>query len=222
MIGPPWLAAIFGALVFIGAMVALVRLVVAWRTRRATDREIDIHNTLMGVSMAGMLIPSLRIVTSGPSTTSWLIVWILTTIWFAVSVIRNTGPNDVRQQLARHHFAHLVMSGAMVYMLAVTGSAAAGPLSGGDMSGMGSGGLAFPTLDYAFVIFMVGYAVLVIDRLPQVAVVSSARTIEDSRLAASPVPVPVPVRVPVAPRLAEVTNIVMAIAMGYMLTMMFV
>jgi hypothetical protein len=30
------------------------------------------------------------------------------------------------------------------------------------------------------------------------------------------------VRVPVAPRLAEVTNIVMAIAMGYMLTMMFV
>ncbi|MDQ1544125.1 MAG: hypothetical protein QOK08_1763, partial [Actinomycetota bacterium] len=110
------------------------------------------------------------------------------------------------------------MSGAMVYMLAVTGSAAAGPLSGGDMSGMGSGGLAFPTLDYAFVIFMVGYAVLVIDRLPRVAVVSNARTIEDSRLAASPVPV----RVPVAPRLAEVTNIVMAIAMGYMLTMMFV
>jgi hypothetical protein len=153
-----------------------------------------------------------------------LIVWILTTIWFAVSVIRNTGPNDVRQRLARHHFAHLVMSGAMVYMLAVTGSAAGGPLSGGDMSGMESGGLAFPTLDYAFVIFMVGYAVLVIDRLPRVAIVGNARTIEDSRVAASPVPVPVPVpvRVPVAPRLAEVTNIVMAIAMGYMLTMMFV
>ena len=220
MIGPPWLAAIFGALVFVGAMVALVRVVVAWRTRRATDREIDIHNVLMGVSMAGMLIPSLRIVTVGPSTTSWLIVWILTTIWFAVSVIRNTGPNDTRQKLARHHVAHLVMSGAMVYMLAVTGSASGGPVSGHDMSGMGSGGLAFPTLDYAFVIFMVGYAVLVIDRLPQVAVASSARTVEDSRLAASPVPVRVPV--PVAPRLAEVTNIVMAIAMGYMLTMMFV
>ena len=222
MIGPPWLAAIFGALVFVGAMVALVRVVVAWRTRRATDREIDIHNVLMGVSMAGMLIPSLRIVTVGPSTTSWLIVWILTTIWFAVSVIRNTGPNDARQQLARHHVAHLVMSGAMVYMLAVTGSASGGPVSGHDMSGMGSGGLAFPTLDYAFVIFMVGYAVLVIDRLPQVAVASSARTVEDSRLPASPVPVRVPVPVPVAPRLAEVTNIVMAIAMGYMLTMMFV
>jgi hypothetical protein len=112
------------------------------------------------------------------------------------------------------------MSGAMVYMLAVMGSATDGPNSGHDMSGMGSGGLAFPTLDYAFVIFMVGYAVLVIDRLPQVAVVSSrnARTVEDSRLAASPVPV----RLPVAPRLAEMTNIVMAIAMGYMLTMMFV
>jgi len=222
MIGPPWLAAIFGALVFVGAMVALVRVVLAWRTRRATDREIDIHNVLMGVSMAGMLIPSLRIVTVGPSTTSWLIVWILTTIWFAVSVIRNTGPNDTRQQLARHHVAHLVMSGAMVYMFAVVGSAAGGPVSGHDMSGMGSGGLGFPTLDYAFVIFMVGYAVLVIDRLPQVAVVSSARTVEDSQLAASPVPAPMPVRVPVAPRLAEVTNIVMAIAMGYMLTMMFV
>jgi hypothetical protein len=220
MIGPPWLAAIFGALVFVGAMVALVRVIVAWRTRGATDREIDIHNVLMGVSMAGMLIPSLRIVTVGPSTTSWLIVWILTTIWFAVSVIRNTGPNDARQQLARHHVAHLVMSGAMVYMLAVMGSATAGPMSGHDMSGMGSGGLAFPTLDYAFVIFMVGYAVLVIDRLPQVAVVSSgnAGTVEDSRSASSRVPV----TAPVAPRLAEVTNIVMAVAMGYMLTMMFV
>jgi hypothetical protein len=34
--------------------------------------------------------------------------------------------------------------------------------------------------------------------------------------------VPVRLPLPIAPRLAEVTNIVMAIAMGYMLTMMFV
>jgi hypothetical protein len=216
VIGPPWLGAIFGVLVIVAAVATLVRIVVAWRFRRATDWEIDIHNVLMGVSMAGMLIPSLHIVTPGPSTTSWLIVWIFITIWFAISVIRNTGPNDARQQLARHHVAHLVMSGAMIYMLAVSGFAGAATTSGGDMSGMGSGGLAFPTLDYAFVIFMVGYAVVVIDRLPRVAIASIGNTpaVERTRTAPSPVSV--------APQLAEATNIVMAIAMGYMLTMMFV
>jgi Domain of unknown function (DUF5134) len=216
VIGPPWLAAIFGVLVIVAAAATLVRIVVAWRTRRATDWEIDIHNVLMGVSMAGMLVPSLLIVTAGPSTTIWLIVWIITTLWFAVSVVRHTGPNDARQQRARHHVAHLVMSGAMIYMFAVFGVASSGEMSSDGMSGFGSGGLAFPSLDYAFVIFMVGYAVLVVDRLPLVVAVSSgsAPPVEGTSLPTS--------AVWVAPGLAEATNIVMAIAMGYMLTMMFV
>ncbi|MEJ1230765.1 MAG: DUF5134 domain-containing protein [Galbitalea sp.] len=111
----------------------------------------------------------------------------------------------------------MVMSGAMIYMFAATSAAGTADGSMPGMSAMGSGAtVPAPTLDYAFVIFMLGYAVLVIDRLPVIAavgggelhVIGSPATASSGR--------------PLAPRTAAATNIVMAITMGYMLTMMFV
>jgi hypothetical protein len=63
---------------------------------------------------------------------------------------------------------------------------------------------------------MVGYAVRVVDRLPAIAIVSSGD------LAVVGHPVAVQTVRPLAPRGAALTNIVMALTMGYMLTMMFV
>jgi hypothetical protein len=222
MIGPTWLAAIFGAVAIAAAAAALVRIFVAWRSHRATDLEVDIHNAVMGVSMAGMLIPSLFIVTPGASTTTWLIVWILIAVWFAASVFRDVGPSRAGRRFGGHHLPHLVMSAAMIYMFAVSGpgdsmssSAQMSGMSG--MPGMAGGGLvALPTLDYAFTIFMIGYAVLVIDRLPAIAVAGSGdlRTLGHRTGAKA--------NTPLAPRVAAGTNILMAVTMGYMLTMMFV
>jgi hypothetical protein len=217
MIGPTWLAAIVGVVMIIAAIAALIRIVVAWRTRKATDFEVDIHNVLMGVSMAGMFIPSLLLVTVGPSTTAWLIVWILITVWFGVSVIRGASRRAAGHRFTGHHLPHLVMSGAMIYTLAAMagsgGAADAAHAAHAGMSDMSSAGgpIPLPTLDYAFAIFMVGYAVLVIDRLPRIATTGTGELYTFGR----------PTATPLAPRIAAGTNIVMAVAMGYMLTMMF-
>jgi hypothetical protein len=214
MIGPTWLATIIGVVMIVAAVVAAVRIVVAWRTRRASDFEVDIHNVVMGITMAGMLIPSLLIVTAGPSTVAWLIVWILITAWFAVSVIRDASRSAAGHRFTGHHLPHLVMSGAMIYTLVATSGGGTASVAG--IPGMGSVGSleVLPTLDYALVVFMVGYAVFVVDRLPLIAVVGTGALYTFGR--------PEGTAVPLAPRTAAATNIVMAVAMGYMLTMMFV
>jgi hypothetical protein len=117
------------------------------------------------------------------------------------------------------------MSGGMIYMLAVTASAGASASAAGGtpgatsgMAGMSAdGGLVpLPTLDYALVIFMVGYVVLVTDRLPRLSVVGTG----DLQVAGHPVGASA--AKPLAPTMAALTNIAMALTMGYMLTMMFV
>jgi hypothetical protein len=114
------------------------------------------------------------------------------------------------------------MSAAMVYMFGVMLVPAGGGHAGmSGMSGMsaGSGLVPLATLDYAFVIFMIGYAVLVVDRLPAIA---ATRT--GALQAAGPPAATAPMgatATPVAPTTGAVINIVMALGMGYMLTMMF-
>lgn len=211
MIGQLWVAAILGVVMLASAAVVAARIVVARRRRRPTDYEIEVHNLVMGVSMGGMLLPSLHLVAPGPSAVVWLVVWVLLTLWLAGSVVRDARGPSRTVGIARHHLPHLVMSLAMVYMLAVmlvpsTGSGAAG------MSGMGGGAVVpLPTVDYLLALFMIGYAVLVLDRLPAVAGHTSgtgpeART--GSRILSSHV--------------EAVLNLVMAVAMAYMLVMMFV
>jgi hypothetical protein len=216
MTGPAWLAVIFGAIMLAAAVYAAGRIVYAWADGRPTDYEVEVHHVLMGVSMAGMLIPGLGIVTAGPSTTIWMIVWVLVTIWFAVSVLRGARHSGPGSRFSGHHLPHLVMSAAMIYMLA----ASTAPMSKAalsSMSGMGAGArlAPWPTLDALFLVFMAGYAVLAIDRLPPLAIaVAGGHLAHDATLAERPTSF-------LAPRLARFENIVMALTMGYMLTMMF-
>ena len=119
MIGPLWLAAALGIVMLAAAAFAGGRMLVAWRLRRVTDYEVDAHHVLMGVSMAGMLIPALGIVSAGASVTIWLLVWIVVTVWFAVSVVRAASVGAAGGRFSGHHLPHLVMSAAMLYMFAV-------------------------------------------------------------------------------------------------------
>ena len=219
MIGPTWLAALFGVIMLVAATVAAVRIITAWRAHRATDYEIDLHNVLMGVSMAGMLIPSLLVVTNGPSTIVWLVVWILVTIWFGASVARDAARRADGFGFTGHHLPHLVMSGAMVYMfgIMVAPASGAGHSGASGMAGMSAGGglIPFAPLDFAFVLFMVGYAVLVVDRLPAIASTGSGdlQVIGHGSNGAA--------ARPLAPASSGVINFVMAITMAYMLVMLF-
>jgi hypothetical protein len=215
MIGPTWLAAIFGVIMLAAAVFAAGRMLVAWRTGRVTDYEVDGHHLLMGVSMAGMLIPGLGIVTAGPSITIWTVVWVIITIWFAVSVIRGLQRGGPGGRFTGHHLPHLVMSGAMIYMLAVSMSPMDMTGAGTSHMSMGSADLVpWPTLDALFLVFMAGYAVLVLDRIPLLALAGGHRTHAGTS--------PNDSATFLAPRSAGLENAVMAVTMGYMLTMMFV
>jgi hypothetical protein len=256
MTGPTWLATIFGAVVLVVAVYTAGRLVVAWRTGRATDYEVDGSHVFMGVAMAGMLIPGLGIVQAGASTVVWVIVFVLISAWLAITLVRELRHTERASGFMGHHLPHLVMSLAMVYMLltlsggdavhaggmsgnlGATGIGGAGLHGGTSVAGLGGSALggsgmsvgamggagmsgsalvALPTLDLLFALFMVGYAVLVIDRLPLIAVIGTGDLRVPGRRRSATDAV-----VPLAPRLGAVSYVAMAITMGYMLTMMFV
>jgi Domain of unknown function (DUF5134) len=216
MIGPTWLAAVFGCIALGVAFYTAARLIVAWRTAKATDYEVDASHVVMGVAMTGMLIPASGIVAPGTSSIVWACVFMLISAWFAISVIREALHSAGAARFMGHHLPHLVMSLAMVYMLLVSAT----PVHPGAMdASMGSDSsgpaIALPTLDLLFALFLVGYAVLVIDRLPLIAMIGTGdlRVPFRARKAGETL-------VPLAPRLAAVSYVAMAITMGYMLTMM--
>lgn len=213
MIGPPWLAAVVGVLMIGTALCSLSRITVAWRTGKATDFESDGCHTVMAVAMAGMLLPGLGIIGSGTGPTIWAIVWALIAAWFAVSVARDASRDRAVSRFTGHHLPHLVLSAAMIYMLAVS-RPSTGSMSG--MTGMGSSTALVPlvTLDLLFLFFTAGYAVLILDRLPVIAVVGSGD------LHSARGPRGTGKQTLLAPRLAAATSLAMALAMGYMLTMM--
>lgn len=217
MTGSAWVATVFGAVMIVAAAAAAVRLIAARTTHRSTDYEVDIHNVLMGVSMAGMLLPTLQISAPGVPAYAWLVVWILVTVWFAISVVRSQHPRTRR--FSGHHLAHLIMSVAMVYMFAVAVVPAVGghDITGSPMPGMtgvtsGAHRVPLATLDYLFALFMVGYTVLVVDRLSDGAEARVGTLTGGAPAAAS-------ARL-VAPTTAGITNIAMGLTMAYMLVMM--
>lgn len=214
MTGPSWLAAIVGWIMIVVAVWALARILVAGRTGKVTDYEVDAHHTLMGVSMAGMLIPGLDIVRPGQSTGLWLIAWIGVAIWFTLGVIGDTAGVRRGGQVAVRHLPYLIMSAAMVYILAARSSGSMRAMSG-KATGMGMGAalVPVPTLDLLFLLFMVGYAVLAIDRLPFAAAIGAGGIQHAATAQAKPATL-------LAPHLGAATNAVMAISMGYMLAMM--
>lgn len=97
----------------------VTRLAVGWRARHPLDRPTDTANALMGIAMAGMLLPPLRVL--GPR--AWQIVFLIATLTFL-------GRLAVRQVAGRrggHDLPHLLACGAMLYMLAMQHGAGGQP-----------------------------------------------------------------------------------------------
>ncbi len=61
MTGQSWLADTFAGIMIITAIYCASRLVISRRQHRPTDHQVDGVHVLMGVAMAGMLVPRLRI-----------------------------------------------------------------------------------------------------------------------------------------------------------------
>jgi hypothetical protein len=245
MTGPSWLARALAAVMIVTAAYCFSRLVLAWRSKRPTDYDVDGVHVLMGVAMAGMLVPRLN-----PFWDSgWEVIFGASVAWFGWQTVRGyrnqvaAGPRWVA-----HHLQHVVACGAMVYMFLAVAPAKAG--SSGSVMAMGGSGsaTAFPTLALVLTLALVGYVIWNADRFTSLAPVAALRAMTvpvgavvapalSASTAAEPsaggdatqvaqsstYPDAAPsaqARPPISPRLAAGCEIVMGLTMGYMLITM--
>jgi hypothetical protein len=244
MAGPSWLAGALAAAMIMIAVYCGGRLVASRLWRRPTAVDSDGLHLVMGVTMAGMLVPRLGLL---PGSV-WEGVFGAAVAWFALQAARVGRSRDAGGWRCHYPVPHLVECGAMIYMLlAARGARAGAPGTGMPMAGMtastGPAG-SFPACALVLALFMLGYVAWAIDRLtsrvrPKTTVTTRdtasdpARVLITSGAAAASSPDtqaasdaardrrPQPVGVlTLAPRLAESYKIAMGIAMGYMLILM--
>jgi hypothetical protein len=245
MAGPIWLAAALAAVMIAIAMYCAGRLAAARLWQRSTEVEADSVHVVMGVAMAGMLLPGL----SPLPATAWQAVFAVAAVWFACQAVRSR----IRQHAAgsrwrcSHPVPHLVESVAMIYMLAVlpgswpgwSGQAMAMPGMGGGQVAAGGSLLALAVI---LALFMIGYVLWTADQLtalvraPAGATSGAVRHQSPALAAGHPggvgthdaagaAAVPSgaahrPGGPALAPRLAACYKITMGLTMGYMLILM--
>lgn len=196
MTGPAWLADMLAVIMIATAVYCVSRIVAARRWRRPTEYDVDGVHVLMGVAMAGMLVPRLSL--AGGS--GWAVVFGGAAAWFGWRTIRGYR----RGQRSAHHLPHLLASAAMLYMVLVLPAAAvAGP---GMPMGAGPG---FPALALVLALGLIGYVMWTTDRVTSLAPVTA--TGAQVRTVAGP---------PMSQRLAACCDIVMGLTMGYLLILM--
>jgi hypothetical protein len=245
MAGPAWLAEIFAGIMLATAVYCASRLVISRTRRRPTERDVDLVHVIMGVAMAGMLVPHASPLWSGTLWGgAWATVFGASAAWFAWRVGQGYRLTGRLSPSGRHHLPHLIMCGAMVYMLLAAPRPGAGALA---MGGLAGGAGRFPVLALLLAQFMVGYAIWTIDRLPALAPVrarapggpspaarfshaagaQASNAAENSQItnaqpgqhvaAAGGQASWEPGPPPLSPRLAACCNVAMGIVMGYLL-----
>jgi hypothetical protein len=165
---PAWILEIFAAVMILVAEVSAGQLVLAraWTRRGGTDADIAVSRLLMGIAMAGILVPGLSILPNG----AWEVVFAVITSWSVWCLWRESRGRGAATVARGHYAPHLVHSAAMLYIfVALAGTSAAG--AGMSMSGMGgmsgmaggaSGGM--PTLALVFTLLLVAVTVHDLDR----------------------------------------------------------
>ncbi|HZC64372.1 MAG TPA: DUF5134 domain-containing protein [Streptosporangiaceae bacterium] len=192
MTGPFWLAGVLAALMIATAAYCATRLIIARVHRRPDERDVDLVHTVMGVAMAGMLVSWLNPL---PNPV-WAVMFSAGTAWFGWRAWHDRRSRAVRDAAATrptgrasqpHHVPHLVMCGAMVYMLLAVGAVTSATHPGTIMGSPATVG-RFPLLALILAVFMVAYVMWQADRLPALARVNSARPAPAPALALASVP----------------------------------
>ena len=247
MTGPSWLTGGTAVVMIATAVYCVSRMVAAWRWRRPTEYDVDGVHVLMGVGMAGMLVPRLNPAAGSGWDVGGAAIFGAAMVWFGWRTIRGyrdgrAGPHAAAhpaQYAAAHPGQHLLASGAMLYMFLAAPSVTAGGLAAGGTA-MAAAGARIPTFALLLAVALFGYVIWTTDRLTSLA--PAAVTVTTGGQASVPAvvtvaaggqaPVPAAVTVaadgqasvPAAPamslRLAAGCEIVMGVAMGYMLITM--
>jgi hypothetical protein len=226
VIGPGLPADLLAAVMLAVAAYALGRLAVAAHAGRPSERDVDAFHVAMGISMAAMLTG--RLSTFGAE--AWAVVFACGTVWFALRLPWHDAVRAAEVQPVGHRLAHMVSSGAMVYMLLA--------MPGGSMAAMGAGAAGAARLSGLA-------AVLALAMVVAAAAHADRAFLHDRRRAPSPAPVVVavgagageapggrglpsgagaggPARAGwfLAPRTAATAEVVMGLAMAAMLAVM--
>jgi hypothetical protein len=237
MFDHPAISDLLAAAMLAVALYCVARLALSFSGTRVTERSTDGVHAVMGISMAGMLVPSL----SAVPTTVWVVVFSGSALWFGWEVFQDSVA--VRRQPFGSHLPHLLMCAAMIYMLVVmdwTGSGHPSGSSSMSMSGLSGHGATWPLLAFALTAILVSDVALnagvTLHRLApasslrvraltmaqselDVAVIrgSSGGTHHDEHVAHGD-----PIRHAhlLAPRSAVLCQLVMCLVMGYMLVTM--
>jgi uncharacterized protein DUF5134 len=242
MAGPSWIAAVLAVVMIATAIYCAGRLAAARLWRRFTEVDTDSVHVVMGVAMAGMLLPGL----SPLPGTVWEAVFGAAAAWFAYRAVRSRLRQDAAASRWRcsHPVPHLVESAAMVYMPGVLPDSWPGwPGRAMTMAGVGGGrpaaGGSLLALAVILALFMIGYVLWTADQLTaprratavaasgaargqcRIPVTASAEGTRDAAADAAPPGRGHRAGGPVlAPRLAACYKIAMGISMGYMLILM--
>jgi Domain of unknown function (DUF5134) len=227
MTGQPWLTATFAVIMILTSGYCLTRLAVSWWRRRPTDRQVDGMHVLMGVAMAGMLVPRLRL----PWTSGWEIIFTVGAALFAWRVARAVRGRTARSRADRgrparslaarsrwpsHDAQHLLSCAAMIYMLALLAPLATRAVTTSSaMAGMGGSAEPGSAVPLVLAVSLLGCVVWTADRMSSmapVAALAAAGGGAPARPSAAPVPL--------SPRMSACCEIAMGVTMGYMLIVM--
>ena len=211
MTAPAWLSGVFAALMLALAGFCAGRMLVASKTRRPAEVDSDSAHVVMGVAMAGMLASAVRVGTPA----MWTVLSGGGAAWFGWQTIHVRHGTQHSAQLAgasgrgawrcSQPVPHLVKCGAMVYMLLAVHATPSGG-TGQDMV-MGTTGSRMPIVPLLLAGFMIGYVVLLADRLTQATIATNgAGSVVRAGM--------------LAPRCATMCKMAMGITMAYMLVLM--
>jgi Domain of unknown function (DUF5134) len=166
---PSWLGYLLAASMIVTAVYCVSRLAVAGLWGRPTEPAVDIVHVLMGVAMAGVLVPRLSTLPDG----AWEATFGAAVAWFGWHAVRAYRAGGTGGRPA-HELPHLLASGAMLYMfLAVTPARTGPPVTAIGMAGGPAGTARFPVLALALALALFGYVMWITDRLASVPAVAA-------------------------------------------------
>jgi hypothetical protein len=136
MSAPAWILGIFAVVMLLVAEVDAGQLVIAraWTRRGGANADIAVSQLLMGIAMAGLLVPGL----SALPDAVWEVVFAVVTAWFAWCLWRESRGSGAAAVAGGYYSPHQVQGAAMLYLFA----ALAGPsVAGSGISVSGTGGM---------------------------------------------------------------------------------
>jgi len=170
---PAWILATFAVVMILVAEVSAGQLVMAraWTRRGAAGADIAVSQLLMGIALAGILLPGLSTLPNA----AWEVVFAVITAWFAWCLWRESRGHGTAAVARGHYAPHLVHSAAMLYLFAAlavlpaggSGMSMSGPGPMSGMAGGSSGGmptLRAPTLALIFALLLIAFTVHDLDR----------------------------------------------------------